>query len=89
MGGPTDEELQSDEFISRWLDKDLNSFERRLFKEALQRSTSEKTAILKDKDIASLKTRVEQQANSKEMLTELFRTRGVMPLPKIRNEIRQ
>ena len=85
MGGPTDEELQSDEFISRWLDNDLNSIEWRLFKQALQRSTSEKTGIL-DKDVASLKTRVEQQANSKKMLTELFKS-GVRPLPKIKMKL--
>ena len=60
MGGPTKKELHSNEFISRWLDDELSSLERRLFQRELEKSSAE--------DVNSLKTRVEQQSSAQKLL---------------------
>lgn len=79
MGGPTKKELHSNEFISRWLDDELSSLERRLFQRELEKSSSE--------DVNSLKTRVEQQSSAQKLLLELFSSKNFKPTPKVENEI--
>lgn len=86
MGGPSDSELQSDEFISKWLDNEfLNSIERKLF----ERIISQDQTHLNNEELQSIISRIDEQISAKAILNEFFRVDNVKPTIAKQTEIRE
>ena len=85
MGGPSDIELQSDEFISKWLDNEFsNSIERELFERIISRDQTH----LNDEELQSIISRIDEQISAKAILNDFFRVDNVKPTSAKQTEIR-
>ena len=86
MGGPSDIELQSDEFISKWLDNEFsNSIERELFERIISRDQTH----LNDEELQSIISRIDEQISAKAILNDFFRVDNVKPTSAKQTEIRE
>lgn len=92
MGGPSKDDLYSEEFVSKWIDNEFeNEIERSFFERTLEHeSHSLRTASVPGYESSTeLINRVEKQLAAKHAISELFKNDNLQPIDTVKIEIRK